>query len=312
MRDRMAHRGPDGGGIWALARSPLHARTPPAVDHRSVRRRGAADGELRRHGRRSPSTARSTTTPSCARELQALGKYEWKTDHSDTEVLLHAYEEWGVDCVKRFYGMFARRHLRRARSRRGRSLHLIRDRVGVKPMYFTRTRRRRVAVRVRDPRARRASRRHAGDGPHGVLALPDLHRRAGAADDVPRHLQAAGRPRADDRSPRRGDRDGSTGTARPDRAATLTERDISEPEAVAELTRLLKQSIARRMVSDVPFGVLLSGGVDSSMNVALMSELMDAAGHDVHDRLRRAKRTTTSFSSRGGSASATRPTITRR
>src|SRR5207253_6810374 len=61
---------------------------------------------------------------------------------------------------------------------------------------------------------------------------------------------------------------------RPDRAATLTERDLSEADAVAELTRLLKQSIARRMVSDVPFGVLLSGGVDSSLNVALMSELM--------------------------------------
>src|SRR5262249_56169587 len=45
-------------------------------------------------------------------------------------------------------------------------------------------------------------------------------------------------------------------------------------EAIAELTRLVKQSIERRMVSDVPFGVLLSGGVDSSMNVALMSELM--------------------------------------
>ena len=55
---------------------------------------------------------------------------------------------------------------------------------------------------------------------------------------------------------------------------TLTERDLSEDDAVAELTRLLKQSIARRMVSDVPFGVLLSGGVDSSLNVALMSELM--------------------------------------
>jgi asparagine synthase (glutamine-hydrolysing) len=54
----------------------------------------------------------------------------------------------------------------------------------------------------------------------------------------------------------------------------LSEQDLSEPEAVVELTRLLKQSIARRMVSDVPFGVLLSGGVDSSLNVALMSELM--------------------------------------
>src|SRR6185295_14276380 len=62
---------------------------------------------------------------------------------------------------------------------------------------------------------------------------------------------------------------------RPGAAATLTERDLSEGEAVTELTRLLKQSIDRRMVADVPFGVLLSGGVDSSMNVALMSELMD-------------------------------------
>src|SRR5260221_623910 len=62
---------------------------------------------------------------------------------------------------------------------------------------------------------------------------------------------------------------------RPDRARALTEQDLSEPEAVAELTRLLKQAVARRMVSDVPFGVLLSGGVDSSLNVALMSELMN-------------------------------------
>src|SRR5262249_61901494 len=45
-------------------------------------------------------------------------------------------------------------------------------------------------------------------------------------------------------------------------------------EAIAELTRLVKQSIERRMVSDVPFGVLLSGGVDSSMKVARMRELM--------------------------------------
>src|SRR5439155_11115349 len=56
---------------------------------------------------------------------------------------------------------------------------------------------------------------------------------------------------------------------------TLSEADLSFDEAVAEMTARLRTSIARRMVSDVPFGVLLSGGVDSSLNVALMSELMD-------------------------------------
>ncbi|HZU36264.1 MAG TPA: asparagine synthase C-terminal domain-containing protein, partial [Gemmataceae bacterium] len=62
---------------------------------------------------------------------------------------------------------------------------------------------------------------------------------------------------------------------RPAAADLLTEADLSDEEAVAELTRLLKQAIRRRMVSDVPFGVLLSGGVDSSLIVALMSEMMD-------------------------------------
>jgi asparagine synthase (glutamine-hydrolysing) len=61
----------------------------------------------------------------------------------------------------------------------------------------------------------------------------------------------------------------------PDPARMLSERDLSEEEAVAEVLRLLRLSIRRRMVSDVPFGVLLSGGVDSSLNVALMSELME-------------------------------------
>jgi asparagine synthase (glutamine-hydrolysing) len=56
---------------------------------------------------------------------------------------------------------------------------------------------------------------------------------------------------------------------------TWRESDLSFAEATAEFTRLMRQSIARRMVSDVPFGVLLSGGVDSSLNVALMSEIME-------------------------------------
>ena len=61
----------------------------------------------------------------------------------------------------------------------------------------------------------------------------------------------------------------------PSKAATLSEGDISFDGACDELLSLLRKSVARRMVSDVPFGALLSGGVDSSLNVALMAELMD-------------------------------------
>ena len=157
MRDRMAHRGPDGAGLWRSADRQLRPRPPPAVDHRPVRRRRAADVERRRHGRahlqRRDLQPRRASAASC----EALGKYAWKTDHSDTEVLLHAYEEWGLDCVKRFYGMFAV-GIYDARDPGRPVAALIRDRVGIKPMYFTRTRARRVAVRVGDPRARRASR----------------------------------------------------------------------------------------------------------------------------------------------------------
>ena len=139
MRDRMAHRGPDGAGLWTSRdrRCTLGHRRLSIIDLSDVaaqpmsNRAGTVtltfNGEIYNHAE-------------LRRELQALGKYQWKTDHSDTEVLLHAYEEWGVDCVKKFYGMFAV-GIYDARDPGRPVLHLIRDRVGIKPIYFTRTHR---------------------------------------------------------------------------------------------------------------------------------------------------------------------------
>ena len=271
MRDRMTHRGPDGAGLWRSADQHAtlghrrlsiidlsDAASQPMVNHDGTVAI-TYNGEIYNHAE-------------VRRELQALGRYAWKTDHSDTEVLLHAYEEWGLAALARFYGMFAFA-VYDARDRERPVMHLVRDRVGIKPLYFTRTAggewlfgseiRALVAHPSVSPEMDRTAFWHyltfiVAPAPltmfRGIFKLP-----AGHTLTIDHTGRATARQFWD---------------CRPDRATTYTERDLSEDEAVAELTRLLKQSVARRMVSDVPFGVLLSGGVDSSMNVALMSELM--------------------------------------
>lgn len=205
--------------------------------------------------------------------LCALDKYQWKTDHSDTEVLLHAYEEWGLDCLHQLYGMFAIAIYDGRDPARPR-LHLVRDRVGVKPLYLTRTRtgewvfaseiRSLFAHEDISPEMDRTAFWHyltfiVAPAPltlfKGIFKLP-----AGHLVTIDFEGRAVAHAWWD---------------IKPDKDRLFQPEELGEGEAVEELARLLKLSIKRRMVSDVPFGVLLSGGVDSSMNVALMSELMD-------------------------------------
>ena len=272
MRDRMVHRGPDGGATW---RSPdgrcglAHRRLAiidlsAAADQPMFNDAGTVglvfNGEIYNHA-------------DIRRELERLGKYRWRTDHSDTEVLLHAYEEWGLGCVHRFYGMFAVA-VYDARDPHRPALHLVRDRIGIKPLYFAKTRAgewlfgSEIRALLAHPELPREMDRTAfwhyltfivTPAPltlfRGVFKLPAGHALT---------INHAGQARA-----------WQYWDCPPDAAQTFSEKELSEEDAVAELTRLLRLSIKRRMVSDVPFGVLLSGGVDSSLNVALMSELMD-------------------------------------
>lgn len=272
MRDRMAHRGPDGAGVWreSEGRVGLAHRRLSIIDLSQAAAQPMSNhdgtvvvvfnGEIYNHA-------------DLRRDLERLGKYRWKTDHSDTEVLLHAYEEWGLECVHRFYGMFAFA-IYDARSPGKPVLHLVRDRLGIKPLYFSRT----------------------GNGEwlfaseiRALMAHPDLtpemdltafwHYLTFIVAPAPLTMFRGvfKLPAAHTLSI---DHQGRAMACRywdspPDPVRTLSERDLSIEEAVAEVLRLLRLSIRRRMVSDVPFGVLLSGGVDSSLNVALMSELMD-------------------------------------
>ncbi|MBU6149419.1 MAG: asparagine synthetase B, partial [Verrucomicrobia bacterium] len=106
MRDRMSHRGPDGAGLWVSSdRTCLLAHRRLSIIDLSdtaaqpmVCPRGDValvfNGEIYNHDE-------------LRRELRQRGRQNWQTDHSDTEVLLQAYEEWGMDCLNRLHGDFA-------------------------------------------------------------------------------------------------------------------------------------------------------------------------------------------------------------
>ena len=132
MRDVMIHRGPDSKGLWiskkknvGLANRRLSiidlsklASQPMSNEDKSLW--VSFNGEIYNHNE-------------IKKELVKIGNYNWKTDHSDTEVVLRSFEEWGIDCIKKFRGMFAISIYDVAKE----ELWLIRDRIGIKPLYYS-------------------------------------------------------------------------------------------------------------------------------------------------------------------------------
>ncbi|HTP94782.1 MAG TPA: XrtA/PEP-CTERM system amidotransferase [Burkholderiales bacterium] len=195
-------------------------------------------------------------------ELQALG-HTFRT-RSDTEVIVHAWEAWGEDCVKRFRGMFAFAIWDRNRE----TLFLARDRMGVKPLYYAWLRDGSV---IFGSELKALMQHHALERELDPVAVEEYF----AYGYVPE-------PRTIFR-----------GALKLPPAATLTVRRgapasepreywdvpfqpgpaLTEQEAVEELTARLRESIRIRLMSEVPLGAFLSGGVDSSGVVALMAGL---------------------------------------
>src|SRR5688500_12513667 len=127
MRDVISHRGPDGAGLHADAVAALAHRRLSIVDlaggHQPLANEDDSVwvtyiGEIYNHA-------------SVRAELEAAG-HRYRT-RSDTETIVHAYEQWGDDCVDRFRGMFAFAIWDAPRRR----LLLVRDRLGIKPLYWS-------------------------------------------------------------------------------------------------------------------------------------------------------------------------------
>jgi len=193
-------------------------------------------------------------------ELVALG-HRFRTG-SDTEVIVHGYEQWGERCVERFRGMFAFA-VWDARARR---LLLARDRVGVKPLYYAELPGRGVVFGselkslLEDPDVPREWRPDAIDAFLTLLYIPapaTIYK--GIHKLEPGHVLVAEK--------------GSIRTSRYwDLEFTGTGDARREADYLEELDALLRESVALRQIADVPLGAFLSGGIDSSAVAAYMVE----------------------------------------
>ncbi|MCZ6624740.1 MAG: asparagine synthase (glutamine-hydrolyzing), partial [Deltaproteobacteria bacterium] len=192
-------------------------------------------------------------------DLESRG-HQFRT-FSDTEAIVHAYEEYGLDCVKRFNGMFAFAVWDQVKKR----LMLARDRIGIKPLYY----------RL---------------GPDGIVFASELKSILAQGRDAPEiDFEAVNAYLTLEYIPAplsivSGVRKLPAGNLLViDRARTQLRRywDVpqevindSEEDIADHLRVLLQKSVRRRLISDVPLGVLLSGGIDSSTIAILMSSIM--------------------------------------
>lgn len=271
MADAIVHRGPDSGGVWsdpACAVGLAHRRlsivdlsaagAQPMASH-SGRYVIAFNGEIYNHLR-----IREVL------ERDGLAGVPWRGS-SDTETFLCGVEAWGlVPMLHRSIGMFAMA----VWDRQERTLHLARDRIGEKPLYYGRIGSGQGAAFVFGSELA-ALRRHpsfSADIDRGALASYMRHNYIGGEASIykgirklpPGGILSVSLVRPDPVLHRwwsgvdaviRGAGERFTGTA---------------TEAVDSLESLLRDAVGQQMVADVPLGAFLSGGVDSSTIVALM------------------------------------------
>src|SRR6266852_5055940 len=262
MRDVMAHRGPDGAGIFVspdrrlglgfrrLAIIDLSGRAMQPMSNEDGTLWVVFNGEIYNHAE-------------IRAELEGLGGHRWKTDHSDTEVILHAFEQWGIDCIQKFRGMFAIALW----DTKQRQLWLIRDRIGVKPLYYS----------IHHGRITFASEIKAlledAEQQRGVNEEALYYYLSFNATPAPLTL-FSGIQKLAPGTWLRINEDGRVQESRYwdvwDHTQPLT--NASEAEIAERILSELRTSVKLRKISDVPVGVFLSGGIDSGTNAALFSE----------------------------------------
>jgi asparagine synthase (glutamine-hydrolysing) len=255
MADSIRHRGPDDEGLYAGGQAVLGHRRLSIIDlatgHQPIANEDETvwivfNGEI-------------YNFQELRRDLLAKG-HRFKTN-SDTEVIVHLYEEYGSDCVSRLRGMFAFAIW----DKRNRSLFLARDRVGIKPLYYTIIDGQllfasEIKALLQHPGAVRRVNVHALDsflmhqyGPGADTAI------AGVQRLLPGHHLVV--------------KDGRVSiTQYWDLRFPVQPMRGTEKQIARDLVALLEDTVREHMISDVPVGVLLSGGVDSTAMLSFAVE----------------------------------------
>lgn len=259
MSALIAHRGPDSDGVWAEG--------PVGLGHRRL---SIIDLTASAHQPMTNETGDLVIVyngevynfQSLRMELETLG-HRFHS-HSDTEVVVHAYQEWGEACLDRFNGMFAFAIW----DKRKKQLFAARDRYGVKPLYYFWDGAKfifssEIKAILAHPGVRRAV---------SYPALNEYFTFQNVLTDLTlfdgiRILQAGHSLTIDE--------DGTTGPLIHkywDYDFSSSIRNVSDEDASGELKGLFKQAVTRQLVSDVPIGCYLSGGMDSGSIAAVASE----------------------------------------
>jgi asparagine synthase (glutamine-hydrolysing) len=196
-------------------------------------------------------------------ELRQKG-HEFVTN-SDTEVVIHAYQEWGAECVRKFRGMFA---FGLADFRR-RKLFLARDHFGIKPLYY------RVGNGYLAFASELAALREVEDEtPAGSLLALELYLRY---QYIPTpHTVYRGVYKLPTASYLLVDFDGPVGeTVKYWDLNFRAEKGVSDKDWEEQADAIITDSVKAHLVADVPFGVFLSGGIDSSLVALKMSQILE-------------------------------------
>lgn len=262
MRDTMIHRGPDGVGIWVsedekvglahrrLSIIDLSESASQPMCNEDATLWISFNGEIYNHAE-------------IRKDLDQIGGHYWKTDHSDTEVILHAFEQWGIDCLGRFRGMFAIALW----DDKKKELWLIRDRIGIKPLYYSILSGRinfasEIKALLEDPEQKRAVHEEAFYHYLSFLTTP-----------APQTLFVGIKKLSAGTWLRIRER----GQIQENRYWDVWDHTqplwgVPEDEIATQIISELRTAVKLRKVSDVPVGVFLSGGIDSSTNAVLFSE----------------------------------------